>query len=41
LFISVFEVLLKYTESKDWKKSFFSIIPQRKMEKEDFTGDRD
>jgi hypothetical protein len=34
LFISVFEVLLKYTESKDWKKSFFSIIPQRKVEKE-------
>lgn len=30
----VFEVLLKYTETKDWKKSFFSIIPQRKVEKE-------
>ena len=34
MFISVFEVLLKYTESKDWKKSFFFIIPQRKVEKE-------
>jgi pyruvate-formate lyase-activating enzyme len=32
--ITTTPVLLKYTESKDWKKSFFSIIPQRKVEKE-------
>ena len=28
----MFEILLKYTETKDWQKSFFSIIPQRKVQ---------
>ncbi|CAG2207762.1 RG9MTD [Mytilus edulis] len=30
-FISVLEILLKYSETKDWKESFFSVIPQRKV----------
>ncbi|CAG2230206.1 RG9MTD [Mytilus edulis] len=29
--IDIFEILLKYSETKDWKESFFSVIPQRKV----------
>lgn len=26
----VIEIILKYLETKDWKDSFFQVIPQRK-----------
>ena len=33
---AVFEIILAYTQSKDWKKSFYEVIPQRKLAGDDF-----
>ena len=35
---TVFEILLTFSQNKDWKKSFYQIIPQRKVDKGDEVG---
>lgn len=38
----MFEILLKFMETRDWKEAFFQVIPQRKMgdlEAQDQTDD--
>ena len=30
-FLSVFDILLRYTENSDWKEAFYKVIPQRKI----------
>ena len=34
----VIEILLKFIETKDWKVSFFQVIPQRKRPEADSEG---
>lgn len=34
----VMEILLKFMETKDWKVSFFQVIPQRKRPEADSEG---
>lgn len=36
----VIEILLKFMETKDWKVSFFQVIPQRKRPEADSSGDQ-
>ena len=35
---TVFEILLAFSQNKDWKKSFYQVIPQRKVDKSDEAG---
>lgn len=30
VFVTVFEIILEYLESRDWQEAFFTILPQRK-----------
>lgn len=34
---AVFEILLAFSQNKDWKKSFYEVIPPRKLEGESST----
>lgn len=35
----VLEILLKYLETRDWKDSFFQVVPQRKRFEADSNSD--
>lgn len=29
-FVSVFEIILEYLDTRDWQEAFFTVLPQRK-----------
>jgi tRNA (guanine9-N1)-methyltransferase len=37
----VLEIILKFLETRDWKTSFFAVIPQRKRTQADSEGNAD